>query len=112
MKKDVKAQRIDELKGLFDKSGTYYLFNYNKMTVAQATALRKNLRKQGSALKIVKNRLALRSVPEPLAGDLKPVFRTPTAVAFTSSATDRAWANSSRDSRTFAGALGRFSASP
>ena len=83
MKKDVKAQRIDELKGLFDKNGTYYLFNYNKMTVAQATALRKNLRKQGSALKIVKNRLALRSVPEPLAGALKPVFRTPTAVAYT-----------------------------
>jgi large subunit ribosomal protein L10 len=83
MKKDVKAQRIDELKGLFDKNGTYYLFNYNKMTVAQATALRKNLRKQGSSLKIVKNRLALRSVPEPLAGNLKPVFRTPTAVAFT-----------------------------
>ncbi|MBN1938779.1 MAG: 50S ribosomal protein L10 [Candidatus Aminicenantes bacterium] len=83
MKKDIKAQRIDEIKGLFEKNGTYYLFNYNKMTVAQATALRKNLRKQGSALKIVKNRLALRSVPEPLAGDLKPVFRTPTAVAYT-----------------------------
>ena len=83
MKKDVKAQRIDELKGLFDANGTYYLFNYNKMTVAQATALRKNLRKQGSSLKIVKNRLALRSVPEPLAGALKPVFRTPTAVAYT-----------------------------
>ena len=83
MKKDVKAQRIDELKGLFAGNGTYYLFNYNKMTVAQATALRKNLRKQGSALKIVKNRLALRSVPEPLAGDLKPVFRKPTAVAYT-----------------------------
>jgi large subunit ribosomal protein L10 len=83
MKKNVKAQRIDELKGLFDKNGTYYLFNYNKMTVAQATILRKNLRKQGSSLKIVKNRLALRSVPEPLAGDLKPVFRKPTAVAFT-----------------------------
>jgi large subunit ribosomal protein L10 len=83
MKKDVKAQRIDELKGLFDANGTYYLFNYNKMTVAQATALRKGLRKQGSSLKIVKNRLALRSVPEPLAGALKPVFRTPTAVAYT-----------------------------
>ena len=83
MKKDVKAQRIDELKGLFGANGTYYLFNYNKMTVAQATALRKNLRRQGSALKIVKNRLALRSVPEPLAGELKPVFSKPTAVAFT-----------------------------
>jgi large subunit ribosomal protein L10 len=83
MKKEVKAQRIEEIKGLFDENGTYYLFNYNKMTVAQATTLRKNLRKQGSALKIVKNRLALRSVPEPLADDLKPVFRTPTAVAYT-----------------------------
>ena len=83
MKKDVKAQRIDELKGLFETHGTYYLFNYNKMTVAQATTLRKNLRKQGSALKIVKNRLALQSVPEPLAGSLQDVFRKPTAVAYT-----------------------------
>jgi Ribosomal protein L10 len=83
MKKEVKAQRIDELKELFETNGTYYLFNYNKMTVAQATALRKNLRKQGSALKIVKNRLALRSVPGPLADDLRPVFSKPTAVAYT-----------------------------
>ena len=83
MKKDIKAQRIDELKGMFVANATYYLFNYNKMTVAQATSLRKNLRKQGAALKIVKNRLALRSVPETLAGNLRPVFRKPTAVAYT-----------------------------
>jgi large subunit ribosomal protein L10 len=83
MKKDVKTQRIDELRDLFVANGTYYLVNFNKMTVAQATTLRKNLRKQGSALKIVKNRLALRSIPETLADSLGRVFRTPTAVVYT-----------------------------
>ena len=33
------------------------------MTVAQATDLRKTLRKNGAALKVVKNRLALRALP-------------------------------------------------
>ncbi len=83
MKKENKTTRIDELNSLFRDNPTLYLFDYTKMTVAQATALRKALRKQGASLKVVKNRLALRAMGDVVPADLKPAFRKPTAVAYT-----------------------------
>lgn len=83
MKKEIKTARIDELKTIFAAHGTFYAFDYNKMTVAQATDLRKILRKHGAALKVVKNRLALRSFREDLPDDLRKAFRQPTAIAYT-----------------------------
>jgi large subunit ribosomal protein L10 len=83
VKREIKAARIDELKTLFAAHGTLYAFDYNKMTVAQATDLRRILRQQGAALKVVKNRLALRSLGENLPADLRKAFRQPTAIAST-----------------------------
>ncbi len=83
MKKATKTARIDDLNVLFRENPTLYLFDYTKMTVAQATALRKALRKQGASLKVVKNRLALRAMGDVVPADLKPAFRKPTAVAYT-----------------------------
>jgi len=83
MKKETKSTRIGELNVLFRDNPTIYLFDYTKMTVAQATALRKALRKQGASLKVVKNRLALRALGDVVPADLKPAFRKPTAVAYT-----------------------------
>jgi large subunit ribosomal protein L10 len=83
VKKEDKTQLVGELAGLFETNKTVYLFDYNKMTVAQATDLRKALRKQGAALKIVKNRLAVRSLPGGAAEGLRKAFRKPTAVAYT-----------------------------
>ncbi len=54
------------------------------MKVSQATALRKSLRTQGASLKVVKNRLALRALAESVPAELRPAFRKPTAVAYTS----------------------------
>ena len=84
MNKQTKSARIDELKGIFASHGTFYAFDYNKMTVAQATDLRKILRRQGSGFKVVKNRLALRSLREDAPEDLRKAFRKPTAIAYTS----------------------------
>jgi large subunit ribosomal protein L10 len=81
--KETKTARIGELAEIFAGHGTVYAFSYNKMTVAQATDLRRLLRKQGSRLKIVKNRLALRSLGDGLPADLRTAFRLPTAIAFT-----------------------------
>jgi large subunit ribosomal protein L10 len=83
MKKETKSTRIDELNAIFRENPTLYLFDYTKMTVAQATALRKALRKQGASLKVVKNRLALRAMADVIPADLRPAFRKPTAVAYT-----------------------------
>jgi len=83
MKKETKSTRIDELNAIFRQNPTLYLFDYTKMTVAQATALRKALRKQGASLKVVKNRLALLAMADVIPADLRPAFRKPTAVAYT-----------------------------
>ncbi|MDD8025674.1 MAG: 50S ribosomal protein L10 [Acidobacteriota bacterium] len=84
MNKETKTLRIDELSAVFAAHQTIYLFDYTKMKVSQATALRKSLRKQGASLKVVKNRLALRSLAESMPADLRPAFSKPTAVAYTS----------------------------
>jgi len=85
MKKETKSQRIDEMTALFGDYKTFYLFDYTKMTVAQATEFRRALRKQGSSLKVVKNRLALRSLAAAVPAEIRPAFRKPTAVAYTGS---------------------------
>jgi large subunit ribosomal protein L10 len=83
MKRDEKTKRIDDLSSLLNAHDTFYLFDYNKMTVAQAVALRRTLRKQGSGLKIVKNRLALRALKVKVPDGLKTAFRKPTGLAYT-----------------------------
>jgi large subunit ribosomal protein L10 len=83
VKKETKTLRVDELGAVFAAHKTLYLFDYTKMKVSQATALRKSLRAQGASLKVVKNRLALRALAESVPSDLRPAFRKPTAVAYT-----------------------------
>ncbi len=83
MKREQKTARIGELADLLKSNDTFFLFDYDKMTVAQAVALRKALRKQGSSLKVVKNRLALRALKAEFPEALKTAFRKPTAMAFT-----------------------------
>ncbi len=83
MKKETKTLRIDELTAVFGAHKSLYLFDYTKMKVSQATALRKSLRAQGASHNVVKNRLALRALAESIPADLRPAFRKPTAVAYT-----------------------------
>ena len=82
MKKEDKKPIIDSLERLFASSGTYYLVDYKRMTVAQAVELRKILRKNGYAYKVIKNRLALRALGEKCPEALRPYFQKPTAIAF------------------------------
>jgi len=83
MKRQVKEIRVREIDAIFKANDTFILCNYNKMSVAQSVALRKILRKQASGLKIVKNRLALRSLRTEFPEALKAAFRAPTALAYT-----------------------------
>jgi len=83
MKREQKTTRVGEVADLLTSNNTFFLFDYDKMTVAQAVALRKILRKQGAALKVVKNRLALRALKADFPDELKAAFRKPTAMAFT-----------------------------
>ncbi len=82
MKKEEKQPIVDTLARLFDTNQTFYLIDFKRMKVAQAVELRKTLRKNGYAYKVIKNRLALRALGDRCPESLRPVFQKPTAVAF------------------------------
>jgi large subunit ribosomal protein L10 len=82
VKREIKEQRVKELSGQFRGSRSFYLLDYQNMTVAQSVELRNILRKNSYSIKVAKNRLALRALREDCPGALKAYFRKPTAIAF------------------------------
>lgn len=84
MKQDKKEKCIKDLSDIFKTNNTFFLFNYENMTVAQSVELRKTLRKHSFALRVVKNRLALRALHKDFPKELRQSFQNPTAIAYTS----------------------------
>ena len=82
MKQDAKQKLIQDLQQDFGRADTAYLLDYTRMTVAQSVALRKLLRKNAYTMKVVKNRLALRSLKADVPEALHGYFQKPTAIAF------------------------------
>lgn len=82
MKQDAKQKLIQDLEENFGRASTAYLLDYTHMTVSQAVALRKLLRKNDYSLKVVKNRLALRALKADFPEALRGYFQKPTAIAF------------------------------
>ena len=82
MKKEDKQSIITGLESLFGANSTYYLVDFKKMNVSQAVALRKILRKNAYAYKVIKNRMALRALGDKAPESLRPFFQKPTAIAF------------------------------
>lgn len=88
MKKDVKQQKADELKGELSAAETVILSNFEGITVGQDYALRRKLAEIGAKYKVVKNSVIERAAQgtpvEPIATKLKGT----TSLAYT--ATDPA----------------------
>ncbi|MCX7974622.1 MAG: 50S ribosomal protein L10 [Candidatus Aminicenantes bacterium] len=82
MKKEKKTKLIEELNELFARHDTFYVLDFQGMTVAQATRLRKAIRQMGGVFKVIKNRLALRALKADLPAEVKNYFQKPTALAF------------------------------
>ncbi|MGQ9673711.1 MAG: 50S ribosomal protein L10 [Candidatus Aminicenantales bacterium] len=82
MKREVKEKLVRELEAEFSGRDSFYLFDYTGMTVAQSMELRKLLRKNDCAFKVVKNRLARRALREDFPAEIKSYFEKPTAIAF------------------------------
>ncbi len=82
MKREAKEKLVNELKRNFNRQATFYLFDYTGLTVAQSVELRKLLRKNDFAFKVVKNRLALKALGEEFPPELRGYFEKPTAIAF------------------------------
>ncbi len=83
MKRETKETRVRDVDAILKANDTFILFDYKKLTAAQSVALRKTLRKQASGMKMVKNRLALRSLKAEFPDALRAAFREPTAMAYT-----------------------------
>jgi large subunit ribosomal protein L10 len=77
-----KADSIEALKGVFAESGAVVVTHYLGLTVAEMTELRGRLRKEGAALKVVKNRLAQKALNGSAGEGGDALFKGPVAIAY------------------------------
>ena len=77
-----KAESIETLKGVFADAGAVVVTHYLGLTVAQLTELRIRLRKEGAALKVVKNRLAQKALDGMAGEGGEALFKGPVAIAY------------------------------
>jgi large subunit ribosomal protein L10 len=82
LKRESKTKLIRDLDELFSKHDSFYVLDFQGLTVAQATRLRKTIRQMGGVFKVVKNRLALRALRRELPAEVQAFFQKPTALAF------------------------------
>lgn len=68
-----KAETVESLKGVFAGAGVVVVGHYSGLTVADLTVLRTRLRKEGGALKVVKNRLVKLAIDGTAKSDRKSV---------------------------------------
>jgi large subunit ribosomal protein L10 len=81
MQRAQKAESIETLKGVFADAGAVVVTHYLGLTVAEMTDLRGRLRKEGAALKVVKNRLAQKALNGAGEGAYD-LFKGPVAIAY------------------------------
>ena len=77
-----KAATIDTLKGVFADAGAVVVTHYKGLTVAEMTDLRGRLRKEGAALKVVKNTLAHKALGIDEGEERYTLFSGPVAIAY------------------------------
>jgi large subunit ribosomal protein L10 len=82
MKKEQKAQAIDEIAAQITESVAIYAADYSGLTVSQAAALRTKLREAGASFRIVKNTLTLRAADKAQAELVRELIEGPTAFTF------------------------------
>jgi large subunit ribosomal protein L10 len=77
-----KAQSIEALKGVFADAGAVVVTHYMGLTVAEMTDLRLRLRKEGAALKVVKNTLVQKALNGSVGEAGDALFKGPVAIAY------------------------------
>jgi len=77
-----KAEAIETLKGVFGDSGAVVVTHYMGLTVAEMTDLRLRLRKEGAALKVVKNTLVQKALDGAAGEAGDALFKGPVAIAY------------------------------
>ena len=82
MDRSQKAESVAQLNATFNQVGVVVITRNLGMTVAQSTALRVKMRDAGAAYKVAKNRLTLRALEGTPFTALGPLFKGPTAIAY------------------------------
>ena len=77
-----KQESIESLKSVFTDAGAVVVTHYMGLTVAEMTDLRLRLRKEGAAIKVVKNTLALKALDGKLGDKGDKLFTGPVAIAY------------------------------
>ena len=77
-----KQVSIETLKGVFADAGAVVVTHYMGLTVAEMTDLRLRLRKEGAALKVVKNTLVQKALDGAIGEAGDALFKGPVAIAY------------------------------
>ena len=77
-----KQESIEALKSVFDGAGAVVVTHNLGLTVAEMTDLRLRLRKEGAALKVVKNTLAQKALDGSIGEAGDALFTGPVAIAY------------------------------
>lgn len=77
-----KAQVIDELGSVFKDTGVVVVTHYKGLTVAEISDLRSKMRAAGASFRVTKNKLAQRALDGTSFAGIAPLFKGPTAIAF------------------------------
>src|SRR5919199_5581481 len=82
MKREEKAQVVDEIARQIQDAQAIFAADYRGLSVTQAAALRASLREAGATFRIVKNTLTLLAAEKAKADQVKELVEGPTAFAF------------------------------
>ena len=82
MDRSQKKKLVDSLHDVLSKTELVVITQQSGMTVAEVTTLRRQMREAGAGFKVTKNRLARRALEGTKFAKLAPLFKGPTAVAY------------------------------
>lgn len=82
MDRTQKAKLVDTLHDALSDTVCVVVTHQNGMTVEEVTQLRRQMRAVGAGFKVTKNRLARRALEGTKFEQLSPLFKGPTAIAF------------------------------
>ena len=77
-----KQEQVTELNGVFKGAAAVVVAHYSGLTVAQMSALRRQMKQQGAGVKVAKNRLAKRALEGTEVAHIAPLFKGPTVIAY------------------------------
>lgn len=77
-----KREVVASLNQVFADAGVVVVAHYSGLTVAQMSALRRQMKQAGASLKVAKNRLAKIALDGTDVGHLGPLLKGPTVLAF------------------------------